>query len=194
VATDLYGTDVLLTANGDFAVTPAGQLALITGPLCPAQALLNRLRVYRGELPLHPDFGNALAATVVGTKANDPTLVVSKVNTELRDVMQADDRFLSAQNIVATVDPDNPTRTGVAIELVLAGGDRLTVADVTDTPDLASFESAPETTDSLTDTELDDAFGEDPDAQEDDVPDLDEDLEGTPGDQSLPAGLDAFDG
>lgn len=175
---DIYGTDVLLSDAGDFSVTPAGQLALISGPMNPAQALVNRLRTAPGELPLHPDYGNALARSVVGTKTNDPTLVVSHVNTELRNVMEADQRFLKAENIVATQDPADPSRTGVYVELVLAGGDRLTTVDVTDTPSITDFQASPSLVDQLSEQELDDAFGANPDASADQVPDLDEQLEG----------------
>lgn len=186
---DPYGTDVLLTNDGDFSVTPAGQLALVTGPLNPAQALVNRLRVRAGELPLHPDFGNALAPSIVGTKAIDPTLVVSKVNTELRQVMESDQRFLRAENIVATQDPDDPTRTAVYVELVLAGGDRLTTTDVTDAPDLADFETAPEVADSLTDVQISDLLGTDNPDGDDELPDLDELLEGDGSSFTVPEDL-----
>jgi hypothetical protein len=54
VATDPYGTDLLLTDDGDFSVTPSGQLALLSGPLNCAQALTMRLKTAPGELALQP--------------------------------------------------------------------------------------------------------------------------------------------
>jgi hypothetical protein len=178
VASDPYGTDVLLTNDGDLAVTPAGQLALVDGPMNCAQALVMRLRTSPGELPLQPDYGNAIAPRIIGTKTNDPTLVVSKLNIELRAIFTADRRFLRAERITASSDPAYPTRTGVYIELVLAGGDRLTAADVANTPALDAFSATPELAESIDPDELADIAGANPDELEDDIPELAEDLEG----------------
>jgi hypothetical protein len=185
VATDPYGTDVLLTNDGDISVTAAGQLALIDGPMNCAQALVSRLRTYPGELPLQPEYGNSLEPLIIGTKTNDPTIVVSKVNAELRDIFQHDRRFLRAESISAQTDPAYPARTGVYVELVLAGGDRLAVDDVGDSPGLEAFNASPEIADEIDADELADLLGPNPD-DSDDVPELAEDLEGSASDNDIP--------
>lgn len=172
VATDDYGTDVLLTDAGDLSVTPAGQLALLSGPLNCAQALSMRLRTAPGELPLQQEYGNALPAQIIGTKSHDPSLVVSKVNIELRQIIQDDGRFLKAERIATVTDPADPTRTAVYVEVVLAAGDRLSVDDVTDTPPLTAFDANPGLADELDPDELAELLGEDPAELEDDVPEL----------------------
>jgi hypothetical protein len=184
VATDPYGCDVLLTNDGDFSVTAAGQLALVDGPMNCAQALVCRLRTSLGELPLQPEYGNSIEL-LIGSKANDPTLVVSKVNIELRDIFQHDRRFLRAEKISAQGDPIYPARTGVYVELVLAGGDRLAVDDVGDTPGLEAFNAQPEIADDLDPDAIADLLGPNPD-DSDDVPELAEDLEGSASDSDIP--------
>jgi hypothetical protein len=70
VATDPYGTDVLLTDDGDFG--HAGRAARAAQRADELRAGAGHAAAHLpGELPLHPDYGNALAK-IIGTKANDP--------------------------------------------------------------------------------------------------------------------------
>jgi hypothetical protein len=65
------------------------------------------------------------------------------------------------------------------VQLVLAGGDRLTGVDVIESPALAQFTAVPELAEVTEAEDLNALLGEDPDAIADELPDLDEDLEGS---------------
>lgn len=176
MSTDPYGVDVLLTDNGDLAVNAAGQLQLLSGPLVCAQQMVMRLRTFPGELPLDLDYGNPID-TVIGTKTGDPQLVVSKVNVELRQILEDDARFLRAQNIVAGYpDPADPTKTAVSLQLVLTGGDTLDLGDLAaGDVSLADFTATPDLATELGDDTLPDFTG-DPGDPDDVLPDLDDEL------------------
>jgi hypothetical protein len=128
---DPYGTDLLLTDDGDFSVTPAGQLALLSGPLNCAQALDDAPedRARRAAAAARSTATRS-PRPIIGTKASDPTLLVSAFNAELRRIFEDDRRFLKAEKIDRQQRPRDPTRTQLSVELVLAGGDRLTGVDV----------------------------------------------------------------
>lgn len=179
MASDPYGIDLLLTNDGDLAVTPAGDVALISGPLCCGQALISRFRVFPGELPLQQDYGSALARQI-GQKSGDPTLIVSAINSELRTVIEDDPRFLSASKIAAIQNPNDDNQVAVRVEFVLAGGDRLETSDVAGAASLDTFDAQPELADSLSSDDLAALAGanSDEDDEADQVPDLDEFLEG----------------
>ncbi len=126
---ELYGTDVRITDAGDIAVTPSGDIGLISGPLNCVQALSMRLRTEPGELPLHPDYGNPIG-DLVGAKA-DEALMTGRANAILREALQADRRFLSADSIAA-VAGERGGRVSVSCRLRLAGGERIALSDLAD--------------------------------------------------------------
>ena len=129
---DPYGIDLRLSDQGDLVVAPNGALTSIDGPENCAQALAMRIRTYPGELPLALDYGSHLASKLVGQKAGDPDLARSVANVELRALIEADPRFLSARDIQARDVTDDGTRLAVSLLLRLAGGEQLAVGDLAD--------------------------------------------------------------
>lgn len=128
--TDPYGIDLLLTPDGDLSVNPGGSLAVVAGPENCVQALQLRLRTHPDELPLHDDYGSALAAQAIGTKAGDDQLLAALARVEVQRILEADLRFLAARNLQAQTDPADPQRAQVSMRLELAGGEELIVSDL----------------------------------------------------------------
>jgi phage baseplate assembly protein W len=128
---DPYGTDLLLDqATGDLIVTPAGGYATVTGPDNVVQALQLRLRTYPGELTMHPEYGNPIAARLVGAKSSDAALAQALANQAFQSAIAGDARMLRARDITAEQDPDAPERVLVAGTIELAAGGALDVADL----------------------------------------------------------------
>ena len=54
---NLFGTDLHLTEDGDFTVSPDGDLEIVSGLDCLRANLLDRLNKSAGSIPLHPEWG-----------------------------------------------------------------------------------------------------------------------------------------
>lgn len=148
---DGYGTDVALGPNGDFIITPAGDVASLNGPLNCAQAMLNRLRTTPGELPLHPAYGSTVA-DLIGSKLLDESLAAAHVTNDLRTLVNADRRFSSAQASVLRGDANGGSET-IKVEVGLGGGEQLTLDSIDALSDVSLDEldvSAPPTLTDLT--------------------------------------------
>lgn len=159
--TDPYGVDLYLhPTSGDLVVGAHGGLAFIQGPENCAQALSLRARTYPGELPLHPDYGSILAATLIGQHTDDDLLAQATATREIRTILENDRRFAQATDLQTRIDPANPNARHVAVRLELAGGEALIVGNLADARvdelDLTGSSADPETIDSLTDDPVDD--------------------------------------
>lgn len=125
---DPYGIDIALDAYGDVVVWPNGALGTVTGPDTCVQALRVRMLTLPGELTLHPEYGSTFPA-LVGRKL-DVDVLATEASNEVRRVVQADSRFLAGQNVEAHSVDGMPTAARVALEVVLAGGERIIVEDL----------------------------------------------------------------
>ena len=54
---NLFGTDLALAEDGDFAISPDGDLEILSGLNCLTANLLDRLNHQAGTVPLHPEWG-----------------------------------------------------------------------------------------------------------------------------------------
>jgi len=79
------------------------------------QALINRLRTGKGELPLHPDYGSRLSE-VLGTTPTNETLLLVKSFT--RDALLQEPRIESIDGIKISF-RDETTRKEIDIEVDL---------------------------------------------------------------------------
>jgi hypothetical protein len=120
-------------------VTPSGAIATVDGPQNCVQALVARMLTGPGELTQHPEYGSTFRE-LVGGKFSLPIIQGAAAN-EVRQIVDEDPRFLAGQNITAEPIAGAPTSARVSLELLLTGGDSLTVTDlagpgveVTDTP------------------------------------------------------------
>lgn len=176
-ATELYGTDLRISDDGDLVVSPSGDLVLVTGGDNAAQALRNRLRTPPNELPMHPTYGSTLLTRTIGAKMGDPQLILAQVNTETTKLIREDRRFVAVRDVSVTSDPAR-NAVEIPMALVLAGGDVLNVAnlatgrademamDLADLADLADLGAYPAIVDLVEGIDPDDPdYG-------DDVPDF----------------------
>lgn len=128
---DIYGTDIAIDpATGDVIVGPDGALGTITGPDNCVQALKLRMATWPGELTEDPSYGSDFQR-IVGKKY-DPTVLAAEARTQLNDIAGTDARFLAVDSTTATVD-GQPTAVKVGVTLSLSGGEKIVVADLTDT-------------------------------------------------------------
>jgi phage baseplate assembly protein W len=107
---DILGTDIQLAA-GRLVVTPAGDLATVSGSKNMVQAIQHVIQTNPGELLFHLDYGSGVR-TLIGDPANSITnrLAASFV----RRAIAADPRIERARNITATVLGDSISVTGEA--------------------------------------------------------------------------------
>ena len=105
--TDPLGTDWYVDDAGQLQWTATGDIMTATGLQNLAGALARRLNTTLGTLPLHPQYGSALA-TVIGSPIAASYVLKGYVKTAL----QADPRVTAILGITAT---PNPTRTQWAI-------------------------------------------------------------------------------
>jgi len=57
MTSEYLGTDILFDADGDFLVSPTGDLTLVRGNDCLLQDVCDRLETAPGDLYSHPDWG-----------------------------------------------------------------------------------------------------------------------------------------
>jgi len=130
---DRYGTDLLLTATGDLAVTAAGGLGTVSDTANCVQALTLHVKTSRRELPFHPDYGSDLNARVIGGKS-DYDLLEALAVADLRRLVNRDARFDGTDNVRVTpiTRPEEPFALAalVAVQVRLAGGEALRVSDL----------------------------------------------------------------
>lgn len=159
-AAQLYGIDLRIDNDGDLVVGSNGDLILVEGAECVAQALMLRLRTALNSLPMHPEYGSALMTRLVGLKMADPALVLALVNTETRKLIASDRRFVAVISAEVTSDPAAQT-LAIPLSLRLAGGDALQVPDLMagrademamDLAELADLEALGDLYATLTDT------------------------------------------
>lgn len=124
--TDPYGTDLVLTPDGDLAIWPNGQLATITGPENAIQALRLRLITREGDLPVHPEYGSGLPDRI-GSK-NDTNQLVAQANTDLKELFTQDRRFLGLTELSAVEYEPGKNRLQATVQLAL--GEQLELQDL----------------------------------------------------------------
>lgn len=101
--TDIFGTDLLLDANGFFTAAD-GQLTLVSDVPNLTQALRIRLSTEQRELVWHPRYGNPLFQ-YVGVKSNPVYLQLTAALGER--VIRADPRIADVPRVVTTIDADS---------------------------------------------------------------------------------------
>lgn len=110
---DPFGTDLAL-AEGRLQVTPAGDLATVSGRANLDQALVHRLATRRRELMFHPQYGNR-AFELVGQGAGPVTDRLAAAFAAA--ALTADPRIDRAQNVVATVEGDGVVVSAEAVAI-----------------------------------------------------------------------------
>ncbi len=110
---DIYGTDMLLDADGELSVDPeTGDWAVISGPANLAQALRNRLTTKLRELIWHPTYGNGVFR-LIGRGGNAPRnqLAAAHVSRAAR----RDPRVANLRNVRAEIEGDQLRVSAVAV-------------------------------------------------------------------------------
>lgn len=138
---DPYGIDIALTATGDVVVWPNGAVGTLEGPENAVQAMRLRMRTWPGELTLHPEYGSAFGQ-IVGKKYSLEVIQAEGTN-EVRRITEQDARFLAGRNVEAHAVEGKPTAVRVAVELTLAGGERVVISDITQ-PDIEGAVEVPD--------------------------------------------------
>lgn len=132
-AVDPHGVDLAISATGDLVVNASGALTAVSGPYNCAQALSVRMRTAPGELPLHPAYGSNVAAMFVGAPMNVAALVL-QMNADLQQMLAEDVRFRTAKvtSWAAPASAQYPSGVQVAVTAVLAGGEQVSLENVTE--------------------------------------------------------------
>ncbi len=104
---DPWGADLALTADGDWAWTPTGDLAVASGAANVLGALTRGVDTALGTLALHPRYGSGLA-TVIGGPVGVAHVVTGYVQTALAQ----NARVVRVANLSATLAGTTWTVTG----------------------------------------------------------------------------------
>ena len=98
VQSDAYGTDILLAADGDYAISSSGDIQTVSGMDNFRQALDIKLRTERGSLLLHVWFGLIMN---IGSKGSTMSLFATRFNAE-RTIL-SDSRVAFIKNMVVSL-------------------------------------------------------------------------------------------
>lgn len=130
---DPYGVDIALDASGDLRVTASGSLGAVSGAYNCAQAVFLRFKTSPGEVALHPEYGSALAGSLIGSKLNVGG-IAQQAGADLQTMLAEDQRFTTAAvgNIRKPASDAYPESVALAIKATLVGGEQLTLDNVSD--------------------------------------------------------------
>ena len=129
---DPLGIDIMFTPEGDIAINPWGDIALVSGPDNAIQALLLRIRSSPGDLPLHPGYGSQFNEAGVGMKWN-PDAVFGLATSELAQIISSDRRFIGVGNLQVTpIETATGLATSVSCDLYLTNGVTVGVANLSE--------------------------------------------------------------
>lgn len=127
---DPFGTDLVVSDEGDLVVWPTGALGVISGPDNAIQALKMRMRTALGDLQQHPSYGSGFHAIIGGKSSRQG--ITGTAFQEIRRLLAQDDRFLYAEGASVLERQENGAAAyDVGVTLFLVNGDAMLVQSLT---------------------------------------------------------------